>query len=128
MRDPEGNEIPNRGVFLEVVPNEKLVITDACTRAWEPSDKPFMTAALTCENLGGDRTRHTARALHWTIAARETHEKMGFHQGWDTATDQLTALASSRCSHARAAVQRRFTERSEAPMTAATSSISSPAK
>ena len=29
MRDPDGNEFPNRGVFLEVVPNERLVFTDA---------------------------------------------------------------------------------------------------
>ncbi len=26
---------------------------------------------------------------------RESHEKMGFHQGWGIATDQLTALAKT---------------------------------
>src|SRR5215212_10423591 len=44
MADPEGNEFPYPGVYLEVVPNERLVMTDAYTRAWEPSGKPFMTA------------------------------------------------------------------------------------
>ena len=29
MRDPEGKDHPNRGVYLEVVPNERLVFTDA---------------------------------------------------------------------------------------------------
>lgn len=29
MADPEGNEYPNPGQYLEVVPNEKLVFTDA---------------------------------------------------------------------------------------------------
>ena len=29
--------MPNRGVYLEVVPNEKLVFTDAYAAAWEPS-------------------------------------------------------------------------------------------
>ena len=43
MRDPQGNDIPTRGVYLEVVKNERLVLTDACTKAWEPSEKPFMT-------------------------------------------------------------------------------------
>jgi uncharacterized protein YndB with AHSA1/START domain len=93
MRGPDGTEIRNPGVFLEVVKNEKLVFTDAYTRAWEPSEKPFMTAVLTFEDLGGGRTRYTARVFHWTVADRETHEKMGFHQGWGIATDQLTALA-----------------------------------
>ena len=40
---PEGQEFPNNGVYLEVVPNAKLVFTDAYTEAWIPSAKPFMT-------------------------------------------------------------------------------------
>jgi len=92
MRGPDGTEMPNRGVYLEVVENEKLVFTDAYTKAWEPSEKPFMTVTLTFENHGG-KTRYTARVLHWTVADREAHEKMGFHQGWGIATDQLEAIA-----------------------------------
>jgi uncharacterized protein YndB with AHSA1/START domain len=93
MKGPEGQEMPNRGVYLEVVKNERLVFTDAYTRAWEPSAKPFFTGVLTFENESG-KTRYTARALHWTKEDRETHEKMGFHTGWGIATDQLTALAA----------------------------------
>src|SRR6476661_3317042 len=37
MRGPDGTEMPNRGVYLEVVPGSKLVFTDAYVRAWEPS-------------------------------------------------------------------------------------------
>jgi uncharacterized protein YndB with AHSA1/START domain len=29
------------------------------------------------------------------VADRDTHEKMGFHQGWGIATDQLEALAAT---------------------------------
>ena len=94
MRCPDGTETPHRGVYLEVVENERLVFTDAYVSAWEPSDKPFMTVILTFEDLGG-KTRYTARVVHWTEADRETHEKMGFAQGWGTATDQLTALVRS---------------------------------
>jgi len=92
MCDPEGNEHPNPGVYLEVVKNERLVVTDAYTSAWEPSQKPFMTLILTFEDEDG-KTRYTARARHWSVADKEAHEKMGFHQGWGIATDQLTALA-----------------------------------
>jgi uncharacterized protein YndB with AHSA1/START domain len=94
MRGPDGIEFPNRGVYLEVVPNEKLVFTDAYTKAWEPSEKPFMTGILTFEDIGGGKTRYTARVRHWTVADREAHEKMGFYPGWNLCTDQLEALVS----------------------------------
>lgn len=94
MRDPDGNEFPNPGVYLEVVENQRLVATDAYTKAWEPSEKPFMTLILTLEDADG-KTKYTARVLHWTVADREAHEKMGFHQGWALATDQLEALVAT---------------------------------
>jgi uncharacterized protein YndB with AHSA1/START domain len=94
MRSPEGNDMPNRGVYLEVVENERLVFTDAYTKAWEPSAKPFMTVILTFEDIGGGKTRYTARVLHWSVADRERHEKMGFHVGWGMCTDQLAALVA----------------------------------
>jgi uncharacterized protein YndB with AHSA1/START domain len=92
MRGPDGDEFPNAGVFLEVVPNEKLVMTDAYASAWEPSENPFMTVIVTFEDEGG-KTRYTARALHWTVADRERHEKMGFHEGWSQCADQLEEVA-----------------------------------
>lgn len=93
MRSPDGVEMPNPGVFLEVVPNRKLVVTDAFTSAWEPSPKPFITIILTFEEEAG-KTRYTALVRHWTVADREAHEQMGFHTGWGICTDQLAALAS----------------------------------
>ena len=93
MRGPDGKDLPNHGVYLDVVPNQRLVSTDAYVKAWQPSEKPFMTLILTFEDEGG-KTRYTARARHWTVADREAHEKMGFHQGWGICTDQLTALVA----------------------------------
>jgi uncharacterized protein YndB with AHSA1/START domain len=92
MQSPEGEEFPNPGLYLEVVPDEKLVVTDAYTAAWEPSPKPFMTAILTFEDEDGG-TRYTARVRHWTVEDRKQHEAMDFHSGWGQATDQLEALA-----------------------------------
>jgi len=91
MRGPEGQEFPNRGVYLEVIPNERLGFTDAFTQAWEPSEKPFMTVVLTFEEQDG-KTQYTARVCHWSVADREAHEKMGFHQGWAMCAEQLAAL------------------------------------
>jgi uncharacterized protein YndB with AHSA1/START domain len=94
LRGPDGQEFPNRGVYLEVVPNRRIVVTDAYTRAWEPAEKPFMTAIVTFDDEDG-KTRYTARALHWTVADREEHERMGFHEGWGQCADQLAALAAT---------------------------------
>ena len=93
MRGPDGVEFPNRGVYLEVVENRKLVFTDAYSKAWEPSAKPFMTVILTFEDEGG-KTRYTARVRHWSVEDREAHEKMGFREGWGVATDQLAAIVT----------------------------------
>ena len=93
MEGPDGTQMPNRGVYLEVVPNERLVFTDAYTSAdWTPAAKPFFSCVLTFEDVGG-QTRYTARARHWTAEDCAAHEKMGFHQGWGIAADQMAALA-----------------------------------
>ena len=92
MRNPDGEEFPSRGVYLEVVPNEKLVFTDAYTDAWTPAENPFFTAVITFEDEG-DKTRYTARALHWKEEDRAAHEKMGFHEGWGQCAEQLEEIA-----------------------------------
>jgi uncharacterized protein YndB with AHSA1/START domain len=93
MQSPEGQDFPNPGVVLEVIPNEKLVFTDAYTEGWRPSENPFFTAVLTFEDAGDGKTRYIARARHWTDENRKRHEEMGFHTGWGICADQLEALA-----------------------------------
>jgi len=91
MKDPDGNEHPNRGVYLEVIPNRKLVFTDAYVEAWVPAPKPFFTGVISFEPHGTG-TLYTATARHWTEEDRATHEKMGFHEGWGSAARQLEAV------------------------------------
>lgn len=94
MRSPEGEDHPNLGCFLEVVPERRLVFTDALHAGYRPAPRPFMTAAVLLEPDGAG-TRYTAIAMHHDEAARQSHEEMGFHSGWGTALDQLVALAKS---------------------------------
>lgn len=92
MRSPEGQEFPSHGVYLEVIKNQRIVFTNAFTKAWEPSEqKPLMVVEVTFEQQG-DFTNYTVRVHHWTIADRESHEKMGFHHGWVKCAEQLAAL------------------------------------
>lgn len=93
MADPEGNEYPNPGQYLEIIPNRKLVFTDAFVGDWRPSGKPFFTCVLTFEPVDG-MTRYTAVARHWTVEDKEAHEKMGFHEGWGLCATQLEEVAS----------------------------------
>lgn len=94
MQGPDGAQVPCRGVYLEVIRDQRIVFTDAFVRAWEPSEKPFMAATITFEDAAG-QTRYTARVQHWSVADRIAHEQMGFREGWGIATDQLAALAAS---------------------------------
>jgi len=91
MRSPEGEDFPGTGCFLEVVPNERLVWTDALLPGYRPAPKPFFTAIITLEDHAGG-TRYRARALHKDDADRKTHEDMGFYDGWSKCLDQLVAL------------------------------------
>jgi uncharacterized protein YndB with AHSA1/START domain len=94
MRSPDGKDVPNPGLFLEVVPQQKLVFTNAYSTAWEPTDRPFITVILTFEDDGRD-TRYVARVRHWTEADKKTHEQMGFHTGWGICADQLEEVAAA---------------------------------
>lgn len=96
MRSPEGQEFPSAGCYLEVVPGERLVWTDALGPGFRPSNRGYlttdggfyMTAVLTFETVG-TQTRYTAIARHANAAARDQHAAMGFHEGWGAVLDQL---------------------------------------
>lgn len=91
----EGNEMKNEGVYLEIVPEEKLVFTDAYSEGWKPSENPFMTAIILFEDTPDGGTKYTAIARHRTPESRQTHEDMGFFDGWGTVVDQLEAYAKA---------------------------------
>lgn len=54
-----------------------------------------MVAEVLPEDAGDGRIRYTANATHWDEKALKEHERMGFHEGWGMAADQLEALAGS---------------------------------
>ena len=94
MRSPEGQSFPNTGCYLEIVPNEKLVFTNALAPGYRPSEQPFFTAILTLEPTATG-TKYTAVAKHRDGAGRQQHEEMGFHEGWGQTLEQLVTLAKS---------------------------------
>jgi len=91
--DVDGARMENKGVYLEVVPQERLVFTDAYTVGWKPAPEPFMTAIITFQDLGNGRTRYTALVRHRTAAIAKNHLDMGFFEGWGIAATQMEAHA-----------------------------------
>lgn len=89
----EGTVMDNKGVYLEVIPQKKLVFTDAYTEGWKPAPDPFMTAILLLGDAPDGGTTYTAIARHRTADACKTHADMGFIDGWGTVATQLETYA-----------------------------------
>jgi uncharacterized protein YndB with AHSA1/START domain len=99
MFGPNGEETgPMEGVFLEVVPQEKVVTTDAYSVGWAPQT-PFLTTIWSFADEG-DGTRFTATARHWDAEAMARHAEMGFHPGWDMMAAQFKALCETSAASA----------------------------
>ena len=90
---PDGERNDNPGCFLEVIPQQKIVMTSMLTADYRPAVSPFaMTAIITfADEQGG--CRYTATVLHADDETREQHEQMGFFEGWNIVIDQLNDLA-----------------------------------
>lgn len=89
----DGAAMDNRGVYLEIAPEEKLVFTDGYAEGWKPAPEPFMTAILLLADAPGGGTTYTAIARHRSPESRMAHEAMGFFDGWGTVATQLEAYA-----------------------------------
>lgn len=99
MRSPEGEDFPNVGCFLEILPNRRLVWTDALEPGFRPSradsDAPFRFTAAILLEPAGKGTKYTAIAIHRSEDDVKKHEEMGFHEGWGKALDQLVEVTKS---------------------------------
>ena len=109
MESPEGERFGHEGVFLEIVPNRKIVSTSAFKADWMPQVASgegcdmAMLAIFTFDPEAGG-TRYTARVRHWSEEAAKAHEAMGFEEGWGICAAQLAELAEAEAANARAAV------------------------
>jgi uncharacterized protein YndB with AHSA1/START domain len=101
MQSPEGQEFPNVGCYLEVLPQTKLVWTNALLPGYRPSAvnasrgadaAHFMFTAMVELADQGQGTRYTATVIHADEASSKKHAEMGFEGGWGTALEQLVAM------------------------------------
>jgi uncharacterized protein YndB with AHSA1/START domain len=99
MRSPEGQEMPQQGCMLEVVPVRRLVWSNCLTAGFRPATPDWgFTGVLTFEPSGpgpNGGTHYVAVAHHANEETRKKHEGMGFEQGWNAALDQLIAYSKT---------------------------------
>lgn len=99
MSGPDGASSPIEGVVLEVVPGERIVMTNAFTAGWIPQT-PFMVGIFSFAPEGTG-TRYRAASRHWDEATHKQHESMGFEKGWGIVAGQLAALAEAEAGRGR---------------------------
>ena len=78
----DGQEVPNLGCFLEVIPMERLVWTSMLFPGYRPAvfDDIPITAIITMETVGTG-TRYVFTALHRDEADLEKNKASGFYAG-----------------------------------------------
>jgi uncharacterized protein YndB with AHSA1/START domain len=79
------------GCFLALDKLERIVFTDTLLGGWRPSGQPFMTAVITLVDHP-EGTDYRAHVMHKSRADRDSHEEMGFYDGWGTVVEQLAKL------------------------------------
>jgi uncharacterized protein YndB with AHSA1/START domain len=92
----EGQEFPNLGCFLEVVPMERLSWTSMLFPGYRPAvfDDIPITAIVTMETVGTG-TRYVFTALHRSEVDLANNKASGWQQGTEIALDQFVAHVTS---------------------------------
>ncbi|MBB4642122.1 SRPBCC family protein [Rhizorhapis suberifaciens] len=98
MRGPDAGESDNPGSFLEVKPMERIVMTSMLVENWRPTTPWMPMTAIFTMSDEGEGTRYVAHVMHSDKAARDSHEEMGFFDGWNTCITQLEEYAASLSS------------------------------
>jgi uncharacterized protein YndB with AHSA1/START domain len=93
---PEGQDFPNLGCFLEVIPMERLSWTSMLFPGYRPAvfDDIPITAIVTMETVGTG-TRYVFTALHRDEDDFEKNKASGWQQGTEIALDQFVAHVES---------------------------------
>jgi uncharacterized protein YndB with AHSA1/START domain len=106
MRAPDGVEHPAKGIYQEVVPPQRLVMTidhselpeqwhDLVNPTRDKTKPPVLDvlATITFEDLNG-KTRQTVQIRFDSNAQRDSLVKIGMREGWSQSLERLDSLVS----------------------------------
>jgi len=91
-QDSDGAEMGMGGVFREIVPQERVVCTEAFDKAWYPGEA--LNTLLLSEQ--GGKTTMTTTLLYQSREARDAVLKSGMEKGVAASYDRLAELFASR--------------------------------
>lgn len=104
MRGPDGAEYPLKGVYLGIVENERLVMTDSTEEhpaEWHEQLNQYRESegqaaqelrwTVTFEEHGGG-TKLSIRTLFASAVDRDAFMKMGMADGWSQSLERLEAF------------------------------------
>lgn len=100
MEIPGAGQVSSEGCVLVADRAARLVWTSVLRAGFVPSemkeeDGAFPFTADVTLTKDGDGCLYRATVLHPNAVYRQTHEEMGFEEGWGAAADQLAALAAT---------------------------------
>ena len=97
MQATDGTIYPNKGVYLEVVPPERIVFTDeidADVTVWGDNPPPSSVSTMLFEEVDG-MTRLTTITRLQTIEQRDAMLEVGHEAGWNESLDRLAELLAA---------------------------------
>ncbi|PTQ12649.1 hypothetical protein CLG96_00290 [Sphingomonas oleivorans] len=105
MRGPDGTDYPVKGVYREIAPPERLVMTDNCSELpeqWHDQLNPgrdrvagrpaLETLSTVIFEQQGERTKLTIRSLFKSASLRDAMVGMGRIEGWTESLEKLESL------------------------------------
>jgi uncharacterized protein YndB with AHSA1/START domain len=105
MRSPDGVDYPLTGIFREIMPPERIVMTMDCSghpKEWHDQIKPNrspgdtnpageLLTTVTFKNMAG-KTEMTVRTRFESTEIGKTMMKMGMTEGWSQSLERLEDL------------------------------------
>jgi uncharacterized protein YndB with AHSA1/START domain len=96
MTGPDGTQGPVfGGQYLEIVPNRKIVYTNAFEA---PGAETMIVTITFAEDERSSQTTLTIHTLFASVAMKNRHMGMGYDQGLASTLDQLADVAAELCT------------------------------
>lgn len=81
-----------RGVYIDIIPNRRLVITDGVANDLRPSSNTFGTIIVDLKPVG-QRTEYKAQFLYKNAFSMRDHFRLGLYAGWTENTQAMLIKA-----------------------------------
>ena len=97
LHGPDGEVHSLPGLFLELVPRQRMVFTTVLTEGWRPAaPHPMAMTGIFTMRPDGAGTFYEAKAIHADADTAKQHADMGFAEGWGAVAEQMEALARTQ--------------------------------